>query len=65
MKFTGVMPALITPLTDEGKLNRDVLERLIEDLIAQGADGFYIGGATGEGIILDVDVHELICKTKQ
>ena len=40
MKFTGVMPALITPLTDEGKLNRDVLERLIEDLIAQGADGF-------------------------
>ena len=58
MKFTGVMPALITPLTDEGKLNRDVLERLIEDLIAQGADGFYIGGATGEGIILDVDVHK-------
>ena len=58
MKFTGVMPALITPLTDEGKLNRDVLERLIEDLIAQGADGFYIGGATGGGIILDVDVHK-------
>ena len=58
MKFTGVMPALITLLTDEGKLNRDVLERLIEDLIAQGADGFYIGGATGEGIILDVDVHK-------
>ena len=58
MKFTGVMPALITPLTDEGKLNRDVLERLIEDLIAQGADGFYIGGATGEGIILDADVHK-------
>ncbi len=57
MKFTGVMPALVTPLTDEGKLNREVLEKLIEDLIAQGADGFYIGGATGEGIILDADVH--------
>ncbi len=58
MRFTGIMPALITPLTDEGKLNRPVLERLIEDLIAQGADGFYIGGATGEGIILDADVHK-------
>ena len=58
MKFTGVMPALITPLTEEGKLNREVLEKLIEDLIAQGADGFYIGGATGEGIILDADVHK-------
>lgn len=58
MKFTGVMPALITPLTEDGKLNREVLEKLIEDLIAQGADGFYIGGATGEGIILDADVHK-------
>lgn len=58
MRFTGVMPALVTPLTDEGKLNREVLEKLINDLIDQGADGFYIGGATGEGIILDVDVHK-------
>lgn len=58
MKFTGVMPALITPLTAEGKLNRPVLERLIEDLLAQGADGFYLGGATGEGLILDKDVHK-------
>lgn len=58
MKFTGVMPALITPLTAEGKLNRPVLAQLIEDLLAQGADGFYLGGATGEGLILDKDVHK-------
>ena len=32
MRFTGVMPALITPLTKEGKLNVPVLEKLMEDL---------------------------------
>lgn len=58
MKFQGVMPALITPLTKEGKLNVNELKRLIEDLIAKGADGFYIGGATGEGIVLDVAIHK-------
>ena len=36
MKFEGVMPALITPMTKEGKLNKPVLKKLIEDLIAQG-----------------------------
>ncbi|MBQ8213891.1 MAG: dihydrodipicolinate synthase family protein [Clostridia bacterium] len=58
MKFEGVMPALITPMTKEGKLNKPVLKKLIEDLIAQGADGFYIGGATGEGIVISTDLHK-------
>ncbi|MBQ7347225.1 MAG: dihydrodipicolinate synthase family protein [Clostridia bacterium] len=58
MKFEGVMPALITPVTKEGKLNKTVLKQLIEDLIAQGADGFYIGGATGEGVVLDAELHK-------
>ena len=52
MKFQGIMPALVTPLTKEGKVNEGVLSELIEHLMRQGADGFYIGGATGEGISL-------------
>ena len=52
MKFKGIMPALVTPLTKEGKVNEGVLSELIEHLMRQGADGFYIGGATGEGISL-------------
>lgn len=58
MKFQGVMPALITPLTKDGKLNKSVLKQLIEDLLKKGADGFYIGGATGEGLVIDADVHK-------
>ncbi len=52
MKFTGIMPALVTPLNKDETINTKVLEQLIEDMIAKGADGFYIAGATGEGLAL-------------
>ena len=57
MKFTGVMPALITCMDENGNLNRPVLEKLLEDLIAQGADGFYVCGATGEGLTISKQLH--------
>ena len=46
------MPALVTPLNKDETINTKVLARLIEDMIAKGADGFYIAGATGEGLAL-------------
>ena len=52
MKFTGVIPALVTPLNADESINVSVLEQLLEDQLAGGADGFYIGGATGEGLAL-------------
>ena len=52
MKFTGIMPALVTPLNKDETINTEVLEKLIDDFIARGADGFYIAGATGEGLAL-------------
>ena len=58
IKFTGVMPALITPLTERETVNVPVLHQLINGLLDQGASGFYIGGATGEGIALSRDVRE-------
>ena len=56
MKFQGVIPALITPVDENGKLNKTALKELLEAQIKEGADGFYVGGATGEGVILDADV---------
>ena len=49
-KFQGVMPALVTPLDEKECVRVDVLRNLIEYLIGKEADGFYIGGATGEGL---------------
>lgn len=52
MKFKGIMPALVTPLDENENINVNTLKRLMNDLIKQGADGFYVGGATGEGYAL-------------
>ena len=60
--FKGVFPALITPLTAKEKLNVRALEALIDYEIKDGASGFYIGGATGEGLLLDVPERKKLCE---
>ena len=60
--FQGVFPALITPLTKEEKLNVSALETLLQFEMEKGADGFYIGGATGEGLLLDIPERKKLCE---
>ena len=60
--FKGVFPALITPLTKEEKLNVPALEKLLTYEMNAGANGFYIGGATGEGLLLDLPERKKLCK---
>ena len=62
MKFEGIMPALITPLTEKETVNVPVLRSLIEHLIGKGADGFYIGGATGEGLALRTEERMILAE---
>lgn len=52
MKFKGIIPALVTPLKENEAVNVEVLKSLIEFLLQKDADGFYVGGATGEGLAL-------------
>ena len=54
MKLEGIIPALITPLNEDGKtVNERSARALTEFLLKQGADGFYVLGSTGEGLVLD------------
>ena len=62
MKFEGIMPALITPLTEKETINVPVLKKLTEHLLSQGADGFYIGGATGEGLALKTEERMVLAQ---
>ena len=48
-QLTGIVPPLVTPLSDRDTLDVPGLERLIEHLIAGGVAGLFILGTTGEG----------------
>jgi N-acetylneuraminate lyase len=54
----GVIPAIVTPLTADLKLNEPVLIRLCERLYGAGCDGVYAGGNTGEGTLLAVETRK-------
>ena len=62
MKIKGILPALVTPLNGDETINVPVLNKLISDLIEQGADGFYIGGATGEGLALRTGERKVLAE---
>jgi N-acetylneuraminate lyase len=47
--FHGIMPAIVTPLDQEGRFNPDAFLRLIERFSSAGVDGLYVCGQTGEG----------------
>lgn len=47
-KPKGIIPAMVTPLTQEGRINEPVLRRFIEYLIAGGSHGLFVVGTTGE-----------------
>lgn len=45
----GIIPPMITPLSDRDTLDTDGVERLVEHLLAGGVHGLFILGTTGEG----------------
>lgn len=62
MKFEGIIPALVTPLTEDERINVKVLRDLIEYQLGLGADGFYVGGATGEGLALRTEERMILAE---
>ena len=58
--FNGAWPALVTPFTDEDKVNVGVLRELVEYLIDKGVGGFYVCGGTGEGLFMVPEERKLV-----
>ena len=50
--FEGILPAVITPMTDQGSFNEDAFRQIIEFNIQAGVHGFWVAGGTGESILL-------------
>jgi len=61
--FTGIMPALVTPfLADNKTVNEAAAKGILDFQLSQGADGFYILGGTGEGIVMAREEREKMCE---
>jgi N-acetylneuraminate lyase len=50
-----ILVAPVTPMTADGELNLTRVPAMYRTLRARGADGFYLCGGTGEGMLMDVE----------
>lgn len=62
-EFAGIFPALVTPYTKTGEVDYEQLKKLIDKLIADGVNGFYVTGSTGECFLLSDEERNTIVKT--
>jgi 4-hydroxy-tetrahydrodipicolinate synthase len=64
--ITGSIVAIVTPMSDDGRLDYDSLKKLIDFHVQEGTDGIVIVGTSGESPTVNVDEHaELIRTTVQ
>lgn len=56
--FRGIMPALVSPVTEDGKVLVNETEKLVRWQLSQGVNGFYICGSTGEGLLLNPNTRK-------
>ena len=47
-RFTGLIPPVVTPFTQDGSVDLAGLDRVIEHLIAGGVNGLFLLGSSGE-----------------
>jgi 4-hydroxy-tetrahydrodipicolinate synthase len=57
MSFKGIIPPIITPLHEDGSIDRDGFLAMMEHLIGAGVHGIIIGGTTGEYYSQTRDAH--------
>lgn len=55
--FTGSLPAIATPMQDDGSLDLERLKRYIDWHVSEGSDGLVMVGTTGESPTVDVEEH--------
>ena len=55
--FTGAGVALITPLHEDGSVNYEEMERIVNDQILNGTDAIIVCGTTGEASTMTHEEH--------
>ena len=61
-QLEGVIPAIITPMDQQGKIDYGLLEKQAAYLSEAGVNGFFIGGTTAEGAYLSTQEKREVFK---
>jgi 4-hydroxy-tetrahydrodipicolinate synthase len=59
----GSIPAIVTPMHEDGSLDLPAFRKLIDWHVEEGTDGLVVVGTSGESATLDVEEHILMVKT--
>jgi 4-hydroxy-tetrahydrodipicolinate synthase len=62
-RLEGVIPALILPFEEKGKINFNFLEKQVNYLSSAGVHGLFINGTTGEGAWLTMEEKVQVFKS--
>lgn len=58
-----IIPAIATMLMEDESFDEAAQRQLVNTLLEEGADGFYVGGSTGEGPLLSTEMRKMVIKT--
>lgn len=61
--FKGIFTALLTPFNADNTVNTDSLTKLVKFNISKGIKGFYVGGSTGEAMLMSTEERKLVFST--
>ena len=61
-KLQGIIPAIVTPIDEDGKLNLKLLEKQAGYLLDGGVQGLFACGGTGEGAYLKTEEKSHSCE---
>ncbi|HEV3106084.1 MAG TPA: 4-hydroxy-tetrahydrodipicolinate synthase [Trinickia sp.] len=63
VRIGGSIPAIVTPMLEDGGLDLPAFRKLIDWHIEEGTDGLVVVGTSGESATLSVEEHVLMIKT--
>lgn len=58
----GAFVPIFTPYTKDDKINGDMVGRMVEHFLKNGVKGFYVGGGTGEHVLLSFDERKYLAE---
>src|SRR5215469_2214867 len=62
LRLRGIVAAALTPLDEDERFVPSAYETLLEKIYSAGADGVYVCGQTGEGLLQRVGQRKLVAE---